>query len=314
AVALPELLQEVITLLSSLSIDKEIDLLCVINPAVPTWITGDRLRLRQVLINLVSNALKFTSSGQVVLRAEVEGEHPELLHLRVEDTGIGIAESRLQEIFHPFVQADTTISRSHGGTGLGLSITDNLSKLMGGRVWAESQPGVGSVFHVVLPLRRLEPPPLVSLPESDQPSPPAQTDVLQILLVEDTEDNQWLFAAYLKKSPHRLTIAGNGLEAISHIHSTTFDLVFMDIQMPGMNGYEATRQIRQWEQQKGLPPVTIVALTAQAYEEDEQNCRKCGCDAYLTKPLKKQKLLETIQNMTATIVARKQAVVPPLSL
>ncbi|MBF0183873.1 MAG: PAS domain-containing protein [Magnetococcales bacterium] len=316
AVALPELLRKVTRLLGVVATDKEIGLSCIIDPTVPAWVTGDRLRLHQVLVNLVGNAIKFTASGQVVLRAVVEGKEPEQLHLQVEDSGIGIDNNRLREIFSPFVQADNSICRNHGGTGLGLSITDSLVKLMGGVVWVESQLGKGSVFHVQLPLRRLAAPPqvLTTTPPLPPDTHPEQMDPLRILLVEDVEDNQWLFAAYLKKSPHHVKIANNGQEALRFIHAEPFDLVFMDIQMPVMDGYEATRQIRRWEAQSGRTPLFIIALTAQAFAEDEQLCRECGCDDYLSKPLKKRRLLETIQALIPDVAARRQTAFPVTDL
>lgn len=428
---------------------KQIALFAFVHPDVPASILGDPTRLRQVLVTLVGNALKFTERGEVVIRVEPtpDRETPGALRFSISDTGIGIPSDRIATIFDSFTQIDSSTTRTYGGTGLGLSISQRLVGLMGGRLTVESQLGKGSTFMFVLspaaapataspadsplidlhgrrilvvdanPVSRMmiqahlsrlgaaiieahtgaaalatieaararhepidlaiidshlpdqhgmhlaeaiehragdHPIPLVlqttevrratsrrtdnmtiagylykplsrarllsavesalrlpSPPPTTQPPVPGQADAsdprpLRVLLVEDMEDNRVLITLFLKPTPYQLDLAKNGVEGVDKFQSGRYDLVLMDIQMPVMDGYEATRTIRAWEAAEGRQATPIVALTASTFEEDIQTARAAGVTAHLTKPIKKQTLLDTVRRY-ATPDPREQA-------
>ncbi|MBF0283544.1 MAG: PAS domain-containing protein [Magnetococcales bacterium] len=301
-VNLTALMREVRDLLNVVALEKGIQLVCQIDPTLPEWFQADRPRLRQVLFNLLGNAIKFTERGQVTLRHGLDPSPPDapLLHLAVEDTGIGIGVKQMETIFDAFTQADSSITRRYGGTGLGLAVSRRLVELMGGRIWVESQPGLGSTFHVLLPL------PTAQTPAESLATPAPVTlttwsgPPMNLLLVDDSKDNQVLLRTFLKNSPHRLTMSDNGEDAVRRVREETFDLVIMDVQMPRMDGYTATRLIRQEEQETRRPRVPIIALTAHALEGEAERSREAGCDLYLTKPIKKQRLMTVIQQFGGT--------------
>lgn len=428
---------------------KHIDLLAFVHPEVPASITGDPTRLRQVLVNLVGNAVKFTEQGEIVIRVEPTGDQETsgALRFSVSDTGIGIPRDKIGTIFESFTQVDASTTRKYGGTGLGLSISKRIVEMMGGRLTVESALGQGSTFSVVLPLAA------VAAPESAAPSPsmdlqgrrilvvdgnhtsrmiihahltrlgvsvieaptaasalatmdaarqrhepidlaildsqlpdrhgmqlaqtihrraeyatlplvlhtaevrraaarrtdnvniasylykplsrkrlliavetalgapsterpaqqpaPDQSDPsdhlpLSVLLVDDMEDNQVLIALLLKALPYRLDLADNGAVGVEKFQSGRYDLVLMDIQMPIMDGYEAVRTIRAWEEEQGRDATPIIALTANAFKEDVENDQAAGFTAHLTKPIRKPTLLEAIRRY-ATTTSRKEA-------
>ncbi len=260
---------------------------------------GDEGRVRQVLINLLGNAIKFTHQGRIDVELSLHPTEPETLLFQVSDTGIGIAQEQLGHIFEQFTQADSGITRSYGGTGLGLAISRRLVELMGGRIWVESRLGQGSQFCFTLPVR----PVAASSPPgpSEEQITQASTKTLRILLAEDVEENQMLFEAYLMQTPHQVVMVNDGLEAVDRVQKETFDLVVMDVQMPRMDGYTATRAIRQWEQKEGRRPLTIVALSAHAGIERQEESLAAGCDAYLTKPIGRQTLLDAIQRVAESV-------------
>ncbi|MEO5348708.1 MAG: response regulator [Magnetococcus sp. YQC-3] len=262
---------------------------------VPEAVLGDDARIRQILLNLLGNAIKFTSEGRVEVTLALHPQEPGTLLFKVVDTGIGISEEQTVDIFERFTQADQGITRRYGGTGLGLAISRRLVELMGGRIWVESQPGKGSQFAFTLPIKVADIPKAQSaFPE---PVSEGKTKALRILLAEDVEENQLLFEAYLMGTPHRLVMVGDGVEAVAQVQSEPFDVVLMDIQMPNMDGYTATRQIRQWEQEMERSPLPIVALSAHAMETEVQRSLDAGCDRYLTKPINKKKLLKILQEI-----------------
>ena len=271
-----------------LSIELDID------AEVPGQVLGDPQRLRQIVINLLSNAVKFTDGGSVSLAVTPAGA--EMLRFAVSDTGIGISEERQQTIFEPFIQAETSTSRRFGGTGLGLSICRQLAERMGGHIRVESRLGEGSTFIVEIPLPRAAP------AGAGQPSVGAQTKTmpeapgggLSILLADDSEENRMVVKAYLSQSRYRLTIVEDGAQAVARFKEGGVDLVLMDIQMPVMDGYAATREIRAWEQSHDLAPIPVLALTANAMREDVERTREAGCNLHLSKPIRKKRLLETI--------------------
>ncbi|MEO5339460.1 MAG: response regulator [Magnetococcus sp. MYC-9] len=263
-----------------------------VGPDLPSRLLGDPQRLQQILLNLLSNAVKFTSGGQVSLTVAPIARHR--VRFSVADTGIGIPPERQQTIFQPFVQAETSTSRRFGGTGLGLSICQKLVEKMSGRIWLVSQPGQGSTFHVEVPLQST---PLgeAGCEIADTHSVPGATrSGLSILMADDAVENRFLVQAFLKTTPHQLTTVEGGSQAVELFQSGAFDLVLMDIQMPGMDGYQATQAIRAWESLHRRPPTPILALTANAMREDMEKTREVGCTLHLSKPISKKRLLEAL--------------------
>jgi len=265
---------------------------------------GDSHRLMQILINLVNNAVKFTEQGTIKIqvktvreRLDLEKETKVELQFSVTDTGIGIPADKFEMIFDKFTQADSSTTRQYGGTGLGLAISKQLAELMGGRIWVESEPGRGSTFSFTALFGLDETAKPVAAGESEAVAEKPQSTLfhpLRILLVEDNEDNRLLFLTFLKKTDHTVEVAVNGVEAVDSFKAGKYDLVFMDVQMPVMDGYTATAKIREWEAETGSGHTPIVALTAHAMKEDEQRSLAAGCDSHLTKPIKKSVLLELV--------------------
>ncbi|MBS0149524.1 MAG: PAS domain S-box protein [Nitrospira sp.] len=417
---------------------KQLELAAFVHPDVPTWLQGDPLRLQQVLCNLVSNAIKFTDHGGVILRIEPDSAAPGVLHCSVSDTGIGIPKDKLESIFESFTQVDSSTTRKYGGTGLGLSISRRLVELMGGAIRVTSTAGHGSTFSLTLPVTETSPPALPSafpaldlqqrrlllvddseanrmiireylkpfgaelvevadapaaldaldaasrngtpfdlaivdyhMPkmtgldlaqairkrhdgtslalvlyasdmlrqiseraralrivafiykpvsrkrllealrlalhheqtpltpdQSNSPSQPCALPPSRILLVEDLEDNRDVIALLLKETPYRLDMAENGAVAVEKFKLSTYDIVLMDMQMPVMDGLQATMEIRQWEREHRRRPTPIVALTANAFKEETDKSLAVGCTAHVTKPIKKETLLTTIARYT----------------
>ncbi|MEO5367714.1 MAG: ATP-binding protein [Magnetococcus sp. WYHC-3] len=256
---------------------------------VPLWVMGDGDRLRQVLVNLLGNALKFTERGTVVLSVSVPAEGR--VRFSVVDSGIGIAADQLDLIFRPFTQSDPTITRRYGGTGLGLTISRRLVDLMGGQLGAESTPGSGSRFHFELPLPGVEPP--ASLART-QELRLQHGHVRRILVADDSPDNLALVQAYLKGTSWAVELAENGQVALDRVRAGGIDLVLMDIQMPVMDGLSAIREIRAWEAEEGREPLVIIALTAHAFREEEERTLVAGGNRHLTKPIRKKTLLAVL--------------------
>ncbi len=269
-------------------------LLNEIHPQVPERILVDPDRLRQVILNLLANAVKFTHAGEVELSVRLEQVERGAagVHFAVRDTGIGIPAEKQALIFQPFVQADGSITRCYGGTGLGLAISSRLVALMGGRIWLESSAGRGSTFHVVIPCVAAAPQASDSLPEGAPPAP-APSRPLRILVAEDNPVNQKLAVRILEKQGHAVTVAPDGLAALQAWETNPFDLILMDVQMPRMGGFDATQAIRASEHSTGSH-VPIIALTAHAMKGDQERCLSQGMDAYLSKPLRPANLLEVI--------------------
>jgi CheY-like chemotaxis protein len=285
---------------------KGIKIDCAIAVDVPAILVGDPHRLQQVLINLTGNAVKFTDRGgigirirgkNILKRTDSESDAGVKFQFSISDTGIGIPADKLDLIFDKFTQADSSTTRQYGGTGLGLAISKRLVELMGGRIWVESEPGRGSTFFFTACFGLAETAKSVIhgedavLPETREAVEPHP---LKILLVEDNTDNRLLFLAFLKNTRHTVETAVNGAEAIEKIKTGNYDLVFMDVQMPVMDGYTATANIRGWESETGSGRTPIVALTAHAMKKDEEKSLAAGCDSHLTKPLKKEVLLQVI--------------------
>jgi len=302
--SLNDLLEKVTEMLAGRAQEKGLALLCEIAPQVPADRVGDPTRLRQVLLNLVGNAIKFTESGEVTLRVaqDADASLPGALRFTISDTGIGIPGEKLGAVFERFTQADSSTTRKHGGSGLGLTISKRLVELMGGRIWVESGVGKGSVFSFAVPLEisRRATQRAAVLPGT---GPEASLPALRILVVEDSPDNRTITVAFLKDTPYQVEIAENGAIAYEKFIAGHYDLVLMDRQMPVMDGLTATRAIRLWEQANHRPPTPIIALTAAALRGDQEKCVAAGCTGYLTKPIKQQVLLQAIKEHSMGVPA-----------
>lgn len=318
-VNLSECIRDACTLLEHLAKAKGIDFRVSIDPGVPETILGDPTRLRQILVNLLSNAVKFTENGLVEVEARLDS--PSVLHLSVRDSGIGISPERLESLFQPFTQGDSSTTRKYGGTGLGLVISRRLVEMMAGRLWAESEVGKGSTFHIILPVERIgkssskweEADTAAGTPPSGPGVPETATDQsrpdlsLKVLVAEDNVINQKLSVILLRRMGCEPDLVGDGLEAVEAARNRRYDVILMDYQMPGMDGTEATRRIRSEE--KSDPSrnrVWIIAVTANAMEEDRRMAAEAGMDDYLTKPLRSDELMEALRRVppAGTLVVR----------
>ena len=249
----------------------------VYDPSLPAWLHGDELRMRQILGNLLDNAIKFTAAGKVGLHAsERQGQ----LHIAVQDTGIGIAPERLDAIFDPFTQADATMTRRFGGTGLGTTISRQLVALMGGKIWAESMPGEGTTFHVLLPLEPARDAPSHIGERKDYPLPP-----LHVLAADDVPQNLELLSLLLAKRGHTMETAADGTHAVRMSAERHYDVVLMDMQMPLMDGLAATRVIRARELAAGANALPIVAMTASVLAAHREAASAAGMQGFASKPV-----------------------------
>ncbi|MEO5340728.1 MAG: ATP-binding protein [Magnetococcus sp. MYC-9] len=295
-VELAELVTGTIDMVWLQATDKGLAMTHRVEEGLPGQWLGDGQRLRQLLLNLLSNAIKFTHQGRVSVRVS-QAQGAQLL-IEVADTGIGIAAEMREAIFQPFVQAEMSTSRRFGGTGLGLTICQKLANQMGGEIELESEVGRGSLFRLRLPWSIPDAPqvPAESVAGRDPvlSSPSRSKRVATILLVDDAEDNRMLVRAFLKRSPYRLVEAVHGEDALARFKQEKFDLVLMDMQMPVMDGFEATRQMRAWEAAQGAVPVPVIALTAHAMREDVAKTTAAGCNMHVTKPITKGHLLAAI--------------------
>ena len=247
------------------------------DPALPTNLRGDELRIRQVLTNLLDNAIKFTASGSVTLRAE---QQDGMLHFSVKDTGIGIAQDRLQAIFDPFTQADASMTRRFGGTGLGTTISKQLVELMGGKIWAESVISEGTTFHVVLPL-------VVArfAPQQARVRTAAALPPLRVLAADDVPQNLELLQLLLARRGHTMTAVSDGAAVVELAARQEFDLILMDFQMPVLDGLSATRRIREQEAASSRPRVPVIAMTASVLPEHRRASAEVGMDGFASKPV-----------------------------
>jgi PAS domain S-box-containing protein len=298
--SLSDHLEKVIEMVAPRAQEKGLTLACEIAPSVSNDLVGDPTRLRQVLLNLLGNAVKFTEAGNVSLKVEPDGDCsvPTALRFTVSDTGIGIADDKLASVFERFTQADSSTTRRFGGSGLGLTISKRLVELMGGRIWASSEVDQGSAFAFVVPFEiwAAANRPLSAPIGSDTDAPQR---ALRILMAEDSPDNCTIALAYLEETPYHIDVAETGLIACEMFKAGHYDLVLMDRQMPVMDGLTATRTLRAWEKSNGRPPTPIIALTASALKGDRETCLAAGCTAYLTKPIKQDVLLQAIRNYSA---------------
>jgi len=300
-----DILDSIKSLMKSKAEEKGIDLKVSVDKNVPVNIFTDPTRLRQCLINLVGNAIKFTDSGFVSIKVSLSETSSESVCFEVEDTGIGIPKDKQQTIFDSFSQADGSTTRKYGGTGLGLAITRQLVRLLGGSIKLTSEPGNGSVFAMTISITKdfADTEQNNNQQADDQES--SKKDTIKkdypgdALVVEDSHTNQMLIKLLLEKLGLNVTLAENGLEGVEKATESHFDIIFMDMQMPGMNGYEAAKTLKANGHE-----TPIVALTANAMKGDEEKCLNAGCDYYLSKPIDSEKLSKIVsrfmeRNLTA---------------
>ena len=300
--SLSDHLEKVIEMIAPRAQEKALTLTCEIADDVSNDLIGDPTRLRQVLLNLLGNAIKFTPSGSVSLKVERDRETamPTALRFIVSDTGIGIPAEKLGQVFERFTQADSSTTRRFGGSGLGLTISRRLVELMGGRIWVESQIDKGSTFGFVVPFELWKAIRPVVAPEDMAPELPLPP--MHILLAEDSPDNTIIALAYLEDTLCEVDVAETGAIALQKFMTHSYDLVLMDRQMPIMDGLAATRTIRAWELANSRPPTPIIALTASALKGDRETCLAAGCTAYLTKPIRQHVLLQAIRDYAVVAV------------
>ena len=305
SVDLRALVHEAVDLMATTARGKPVALSCTISWRVPNRVEGDPIRLRQVLVNLLHNAVKFTERGRIVLDVAVLGASEDAVQLRFEvrDTGIGIAEDQFDSVFDTFTQVDASSTRRHGGTGLGLAIVKEIAQLMGGRVGVDSRIAHGSTFWLELTLKRAaDPAPAPALADpADAVAPPAAAPAgdavasAHILLVEDDAVNQMVLAAMLEQLGCRVDIVDDGEAACDAAARTRYDMVFMDCHMPVMDGFDAARRIRDGEARGDGRHTPIVALTALALAGDRERCLSAGMDDYMTKPVRAATLAAAVQ-------------------
>ena len=286
---LGEVVQEAVDIVKWRAEAKGLAVTSEIGAGIPPRWMGDPGRLRQILLNLMSNAIKFTDRGAITVRVD-RSEQGEL-HFSVSDTGVGIPADRISTIFDSFTQADASTTRRYGGTGLGLAISRKFVELMGGRIWAESVPGAGSTVRFIVPLAIDEAP----KPETQAPRQVNAAGLaLRILLADDSEDNRFLIRGYLRGTACVIDDAENGVDAVEKFKQGGYDLVLIDSEMPVMDGYSAVRLMRIFETERGLPATPLLALTAHALQAARDRSLAAGCTDHLTKPIGKAALLEAI--------------------
>lgn len=286
--------------LSVLARKKNIELFWDVDTAVPDILIGDPVRIRQVLVNLINNAIKFTFRGKITTLVKVQAlteDDCELL-FSVTDEGIGIPKDKQKTIFEVFTQADASTTRRFGGTGLGLAISSKIVDMMGGRIWVESEEFKGSTFFFTARLALAEDKP-GAVASADEPAVPAAgktVENVRILLAEDNIVNQKIAARMLEKKGWFVRSAENGKQVLEYLENEKFDVILMDAQMPVLDGYETTKLIREAEKTTGRH-IPIVALTARAMAGDRKKCLECGMDGYISKPIDRVKLYETIESI-----------------
>lgn len=283
--------------LSVLATKKGINLVWETPPDLPEILIGDPVRIRQILVNLINNAIKFTFKGDVVTKVVVKEKTEEfcVLEFSVRDEGIGIPKDKREKIFEVFTQADASTTRRFGGTGLGLAISGKLVEMMGGRIWVESEEFRGSTFYFTTRLQCAKAPDVSSvMMEAAPPAPQKTIRDISILLAEDNIVNQKIAARMLEKRGWTVKTAENGKQVLEYLEQGAFDLILMDAQMPVLDGYQATAMIRRREKKTGQH-IPIVALTARAMSGDRKRCLDAGMDSYVSKPIDREKLYEAIE-------------------
>ncbi len=291
-----KVMEEALLTFAPLAEERNVALQYTVTENTPTQVIGDDSRIKQVLTNLIGNAVKFTQDGEIdVDVALVEEENGfQILRFKITDTGIGIPEDKIDSLFQPFTQADASITRQYGGTGLGLAICKELVGILGGDIWLESTPGKGSIIRFTVKVRptafrandasntapRQKDSPFALIREMEEESP--EKSGTQVLLVEDNETNQKVAKLTLERLGYKVTVAGNGLEAVNAVQKADFDIICMDVQMPIMDGIEATIRIREL----GVPSSNskIIAMTGHAFSADRSRCLEAGMNDFVAKP------------------------------
>lgn len=307
------IVEETLDLIGNQARNKGLELMGGVSPEVPIIVEGDPGRIRQVLINLLSNAVKFTKEGYVSLTVSHVGfdDDMDVIKFEVSDTGIGIPSDKIPGLFSPFTQVDPSATRSFGGTGIGLAISKKLVDLMGGRLEVESKEGEGTSFSAIIPMKVMKEGIIPTWPEKEglsDPLPVRKGRSPKILVVEDTITNRKVIVRLLEKLGYRSDSAANGKEALQALSMTSYDGVLMDIQMPEMDGLEATRRIRERERRTNSH-IPIVALTAHVSQEDRDRCLEAGMDGHLPKPVRLKQLADALERMVSS--GRGKAVLPP---
>jgi signal transduction histidine kinase/CheY-like chemotaxis protein len=304
--SLRQVVDEIVLVLSSQATVKCNTIEVCIAEDIPPWLTGDPTRLRQVLFNLVGNALKFTDDGTVVVRAEyqAEGETTGILRMEVEDTGIGLEDSVADRLFERFTQSDASTTRKYAGTGLGLAISKGLVTAMGGEIGVDSCLGKGSTFWFTIHCYVGAQPEPAALTGDNAPQPQNERS-LRLLVAEDNHVNQVLIMAMLGRAGHRVDVVENGAAALDAVQTLPYDMVLMDVQMPEMDGATATRAIRQLE--GPLARLPIIALTANAGAEQRKEYLAAGMDEYVSKPIDPRLLFQAIAKLCGDSVAATSA-------
>ncbi len=298
--------KEVMDLFRNRAEEHRLDLSLEIAPEVPDRLRGDSARMRQILVNLLGNAVKFTPRGGVAVRIRREREDGDRVRLAMEvaDTGIGIPPERREHLFRPFSQGDGSTSRRYGGTGLGLAISRELARIMGGDIEVESEVGRGSTFRAVLEVEKVPPIPgrdggsagaAQGRPRSPDGAAARKETPAPILLVEDQPANQKVAQGILKRFGYAVDVAGDGRTAVEALGRKAYDLVLMDVSMPEMDGFEATRAIRDPESSVIDPGIPIIAMTAHALKGDRERCLAAGMDDYIAKPIQPDELLAAVR-------------------
>ncbi len=296
ALNVQELISSVVQLFVPMAEKKGLAINLKISPNVPQYVVIDRVRLRQIVINLIRNAIKFTQKGEISVHLGATGRRDKFLTLSVKDTGVGIPAQKLQDIFTEFRQADSDVARQFDGAGLGLSIVDRLSKAMGGQTHVTSEVGVGSEFSIRLPLVVPQGDDVPETEAAEAPSGATSLASARVLVAEDNLTNQRIVAGFLKGAGCVLDIANDGQEAVDLFCRQSYDAVLMDVSMPNKNGYEATQTIRNIERHRLGASCPIIGFTANCGDEDQIKCREAGMDDVLAKPASKHELSARLEH------------------
>lgn len=298
------LIDKIDNIMSIKAKEKNLKLTFNVAPDIPDYLLGDKNKITQILINLIGNAIKFTHEGEINVNIKKTASSHDKVKLlfEIKDTGIGIPSDKFNILFESFSQADSSMSRKYGGTGLGLAISKRLTSLMGGEIWVNSELGKGSSFYVTLNFGIAVQQENTGTKSKDKPTKAknktANNNPKRILIVDDSEDNRQLIKLYLKNIAHIVDTAEDGAMAIEKFKNNPYDIVLMDIQMPVLDGYMATKMIREWEEENREKKTPIIALTANAFKEDEEKSISSGCTDFRTKPIKKNTLLEILEKYT----------------